>query len=186
MRDSHTKLTLQSILLHWLVAIGIILMLAMGFYMDIAEARFLMPWHKSFGVLILLFALWRIVWRMINGWPTALSNEAPAVKLVSKGIHWLLIIGSALMPLSGIIMSGFGGKGLFFFGLEVWARNPDPMNPGQTLAVNEMLSGIGHELHEIGAYVMVLAIVLHIAGAMKQHHILKNGTVKRMLGKTID
>ncbi|MED5488196.1 MAG: cytochrome b/b6 domain-containing protein, partial [Pseudomonadota bacterium] len=34
-------------------------------------------------------------------------------------------------------------------------------------------------------YTVIVALLLHIAGALKHHFVDKDGTLKRMLGKTI-
>lgn len=66
--DTYHKLSRQTVFLHWIVAVGIIGLLAVGVYMHETESFFLYPWHKSFGVLILLFVIWRIINRIKNGW----------------------------------------------------------------------------------------------------------------------
>jgi cytochrome b561 len=40
-----------------------------------------------------------------------------------------------------------------------------------------------HETHEIAGWTIIVAISLHIAGAIKHHFIDKDNTLRRMLGK---
>ena len=53
------------------------------------------------------------------------------------------------------------------------------------IALNETMASIAHETHEILGKVFILAVTLHIAGALKHHLLDKDGTLGRMLGKKI-
>lgn len=180
--DTYHKLSKQTLFLHWVVAIGMIGLLAVGIYMAETKSYFLYDWHKSFGVLILFFVVWRILWRMKNGWLQPVSEYSAAEVTLSKVVHWVLIIGTLMMPISGMMMSGLGGHGIPLFGLEILSENPDPNNPGKVLAINETLAGAGKAMHGLGGNLIIGAIVLHIAGALKHHFVDKDGTLKRMKG----
>lgn len=183
--DTQAKLSSRTVALHWIVGVMMIALLAVGVYMEENEAYALYPWHKSFGVLILLFVLPRIAWRMKNGWPQAVGDYSTVEKLLSKLVHWLLIIGTLLMPISGFMMSALGGHGVDLFGLELVARNPDPADPQNVLPLNGSLAQLGHTLHGLGGNVLIGAVLLHLVGAFKHHLVDKDGTLRRMLGKTV-
>jgi len=58
-----------AVIFHWLIAVFIIGLLVVGKYMTgLAEndpIRFeLTQWHKSFGIVVLLLSVLRIVWRL--------------------------------------------------------------------------------------------------------------------------
>ena len=89
------------------------------------------------------------------------------------------------MPLSGVLMSGFGGHGLQFFGLELMASNPDPANPAKVLPVHGAIADAAHQLHGILGNVIIAALILHVLGACKHHFLDKDGTLKRMLGRKV-
>jgi len=179
--DTQTKLSKQTVFLHWTVAIGLIVLLLSGIIMDEFDLYSLYDWHKSFGVAILAFVVWRILWRMREGWPQ--HNYSLIEIKLAKIIHWTLIAGTVLMPISGVMMSGFGGYGVPLFGWELIARNPDPANPSEVLPISEFLSEVGDELHDLGKSIILFALALHILGALKHHVIDKDNTLKRMLGK---
>ena len=184
-KDTRNKLSAMTISLHWIVALSIIVLLAMGIYMEENHAYALYPWHKSFGMLVLLFVVARILWRIYNNWPVPVSNYAKVEKITAKVVHYVLIIATLMMPVSGMLMSGLGGHGLQFFGLELMAANPDPANPGKVVAINGFIAGAAHELHEILGNVIIAALALHIIGALKHHFIDKDGTLKRMFGRKV-
>ncbi len=183
--DTSSKLGTPTIALHWIVAMMMLMMLATGIYMEQTAAYALYPWHKSFGVLIALFVVLRVLWRWQNGWPTPVRNYLPWERILSGIIHYLLIIGTVIMPVSGFMMSALGGHGVALFGLELVARNPDPVNPQEVLPLHAPLAGIAHTVHGLAGYGLVACVLLHIAGALKHHILDKDGTLRRMLGASV-
>lgn len=180
--DTPSKLSPLTVLLHWLIGLTILGMLAVGVYMTEFEVFALYGWHKSIGVLIFFVILLRVIWRMRNGWPTAVGEPRPVEHFLARTVHWLLIIGTVLMPVSGFAMSALGGHGVDVFGLELVARNPDPADPSKALPYNAALAKLAHETHHYAGYLLIAALVLHIAAAFKHHLVDKDGTLRRMLG----
>ena len=170
--DSHTKLATTTVFLHWLVGLTIIGMLATGIYMAENGVYTLYPWHKAIGFLLLFVALARVVWRMKNGWPSAVANYKPLEHKLATVVHWVLILSTLLMPISGLMV-------------EVFAPNFSVDDPEKTLPINYELSKAGAAIHFYLGYTVIVALLLHIAGALKHHLVDKDGTLKRMLGKTI-
>lgn len=183
--DTQAKLSLYTVTLHWVVGIMMIGLLGTGLYMEQNEVFALYPWHKSFGVLIALFVVLRVAWRVRNRWPSPVSDYTRVEKLLSKTVHWLLLIGTVLMPISGFMMSAMGGHGVDFFGLELVARNPDPTNPQEVVALNGNLAQIGHTVHFLAGYALIAGVVLHVIGALKHHVMDQDGTLRRMLGAEV-
>ncbi len=182
-KDSKQKLSPMTVSLHWLVAVVFITLIVVGVYMEENEVFFLYPIHKSIGILLFSVILIRVVWRIKNGWPQPVSQYKKIEKIGAKTIHWMLIIGTIMMPISGMLMSGEGGHGLHIFGLELLPSNPDEWNLGKVMPLNKSLAGLGHTLHELGGKIMIFSITLHIIGALKHHFIDKDSTLRRMFGK---
>ena len=84
-----------------------------------------------------------------------------------------------MYPASGMMMSGGGGHGITVFGLELLASNHDDIS-GKTIALNETIASIGHNLHETLVPVLILLIIIHVAGALKHHIFDKDITITRM------
>ncbi|UTW58128.1 cytochrome b [Kordiimonas sp. SCSIO 12603] len=185
MKDTFEKFSGMTVALHWLVGLSIIGLIAVGIYMEENEVYALYDIHKAFGVSIFAFILYRVFWRIKNGWPTPVGDYSKIEHLSAKVIHYVLIIGTLLFPISGMIYSGFGGYGIDVFGLQLVAENLDPNNAEEFIAHNETIASLGKEIHGILGDVMIIAILLHIAGALKHHVMDKDGTLKRMLGKSI-
>jgi cytochrome b561 len=183
--DTPQQLSKTTIILHWVVGLSMIGLLAVGQVMEIFELYSLYPIHKALGFLIFFVILARVVWRFKNGWPTPVSQYQRHEQILSKLVHWVLIIGTILMPISGFLMSAVGGHGVDVFGWEVVARNPDPVNAGKVIAHNADIAGTAHTLHGIIGKIMMGAVALHIAGALKHHIADKDNTLRRMLGKAV-
>ncbi len=165
-------------LLHLVVAIGMLTLIPIGIYMSENDVYSLYPIHKSVGAIIFLVALARVIWRMKQGWPTPLSDSNKLQQAIAKLIHWLLITATVMYPLSGLMMSLGGGRGLSVFGLELVPVNLD--SEGEIIALNNTIAGIGHDIHGILVPIVLVAVMLHIVGALKHHVVNKDATLKRM------
>ncbi len=180
MRDTFEKFSFPTIGLHWIIALGMIAMLAFGLYLEdlprSPEKGSLMGLHKSFGLLILVLASLRIVWRIRNKFPKPLSPLVSWQEKLAKFTHWLLIVGTVLMPVSGVLMSIGGGHSLAFFGMELIAEG----------GKNEMLDNIGHVIHGLGSKLLIAFIILHAVAAVKHQFMDKDGTLSRMIGKKVN
>lgn len=185
MSDTKEKLSAVTVALHWVVGLSIISMIAVGVYMTDYEEYALYPIHKSVGMLLFVVILCRVIWRIKQGWPEAASNYKAWEHTLSKIVHWLLIIATIILPVSGMLMSGLGGYGLAIFGWELLAATPNPDEVGKMIPINGAIAGTAHETHEIAGKVIFVAIVLHLCGALKHHFVDKDGTLRRMLGKRI-
>ena len=182
MTNSNKKLTLTTIILHWLVGLTVIGLIAVGLYMSENEVWSLYPIHKSIGAIIFVFILIRVIYRIKQGWLEPVSQYQSWEIALSKIIHWVLLLGTLMFPISGLIMSGAGGHGIYVFGLELLASNYSAA--GEAIAINASMAELGHKIHELLPWVLIPAIVLHIAGAWKHHLVDKDATLKRMLGKS--
>lgn len=180
MADIREKLAATTIFLHWIIAIAIIAMLAMGLYMEElprgAEKGQLIGIHMGVGLLILGFALVRAIRRLMEGFPPPVSRYKAWEHFLAKLAHWGLLIGTLALPLSGLMMTLAGGNVVKAFGVPV-------LGPFEKI---EVMAGIGHTVHGIGGKVMIFLIVLHVAGAVKHAIIDKDGTLRRMFGGRVE
>lgn len=183
MPDTKDTLSPITIALHWLIALTIITLMAVGWYMQTYEVYSLYGWHKSFGILIFAFIAVRVVWRLMQGFPEPVSPMDKLQHMVSKVVHWVLLLGTLAFPLSGMMMSGAGGHGLDLFGVELLAKNVDAVT-GKVAPLNADVASMGKSVHGIMLWVFIVAIALHIAGALKHHLFDKDRTLLRMLGRT--
>ncbi|UTW03995.1 cytochrome b [Amphritea atlantica] len=177
--DSRSQFTKTTVALHWIIALAVIGSLILGMYVEDlprgAEKFELIGLHKSVGVLVLVVALYRLIWRIRNRMPERLSPVAAWQEKVTTLVHLILLAGTLLMPLSGILMSMGGGHPVALFGVELIAGGDE----------NELLEVMGESMHGLGGNVMIAAIALHVVASVKHHLLTRDGTLQRMLGRRV-
>jgi len=178
LKNTSDKYGSITITIHWLMAIMIIMLIIVGFYMEgmpDGDGKWkIYATHKAVGLIALALALFRWFWTLTNEKPEAISSWSDTEKTIGNTTKWLLMVMILVMPMSGVIMSLAGGHDIGFFGLftiEAFAEK------------NETLGKIAHSLHGLGGGVIAVIIGLHILAAFKHHFIKKDATLKRILGK---
>ncbi|OBP15755.1 hypothetical protein A5320_10725 [Rheinheimera sp. SA_1] len=159
--------------LHWVVAIGFITLSLAGIYMANFEAWALYPVHKSVGILLLVVILLRVCWRLWCGWPGSAVEHTRAERVLATVVHWFLLLGTVLMPVSGMLYSGASGHGFGIFGWQLVAENLDPKTPGQVLPYSDFWSGLSEQVHEVAGYMLMVAVMLHLAAALKHQWVAR-------------
>ena len=157
--------------LHWLMAALIVAMVIIGLYMsDLGKEdpirRQLYDLHKSLGVLAMLLIAVRLIWLRLSP-PPALpavftENETRLVSLVKAALYLLMII----IPVSGYLMSIAGGHSVSFFSL---------FDLPSIMEKNKGAHEFFENLHSFMADVIIGAVLLHVAGAVKHRIQDKNG-----------
>lgn len=179
--DTKDKLSTATILLHWVVGVFMIYMLVSGLLMEDLEIDWLFDSHTSIGVLIVLFVVPRLAWRYMNGWPEAVADYSKFEKISGKFVHWVLLIATFLMPLSGSMMAIGGGHGLHIFSLELVASVPETASSDALHVAYPWMEQLGGKIHFlVGANLLPIALILHVLGALKHHIIDKDKTLTRM------
>lgn len=169
--------------LHWIIAFSMLCLLAIGFYMAKTETYTFYPWHKSFGILVFPVAIGRIIWRWKEGWPEPVASYHKTEQVLAKITHAVLIIATVLMPLSGMMFSAMSGHGFSLFDLTLVSPLHSPTHPAEVIPRDAHLSDVAQTMHQAAGWIMLLAICLHVLGALKHHFIDKDTTLTRMLGK---
>jgi cytochrome b561 len=168
-----------AIALHWTIALLILSLIAFGFLMtqEWVPQRFtIYQWHKSFGIMVLLLSVFRLMWRLTHR-PPALpagmkSWEIIAAKITHIGFYALMIgvplLGWAMISASRLPIEN-----------ELFYLIPLPDLPG--VAASDAVEARLKSLHQIGAKLILLLFVLHVGGALKHHFVAKDGTLARMI-----
>ena len=162
--------------LHWLIVILVVNQWVIGQRADalpngLAKLQAL-GWHKSFGMTILMLAVIRLVWRLLNPTPDLTAETKPWERVLAKISHFLLYALIFAIPLSGWMMSSAKNYPVSWFKLFQF---PDLVAPSEQL-FRQLLTA-----HHLLFAALVLVALLHIAGALKHHFIDKNDVLKRML-----
>ena len=178
MNTDQNRYTRTAMVLHWLMAVLLIGLLALGFYMhDLPlspEKLQLYSWHKWAGVTAFLLALVRLTWRMTHT-PPALPDAMPRLmKIVAHAGHYTLYLLMIAIPLSGWLMSSAKGFQTVWFGVL-----PIP----DLLEKNQELGGWLQQIHMLLNLLFMLTLLGHIGAGLKHHLIDKDDILTRMLPK---
>ncbi len=165
-------------IVHWLMALLIILMIGLGWYMadlpkedpmrDVLYMR-----HKSIGVTILILFFLRVAIRIstkIPPLPNTISFINQQLAHLGHGVIYILM---AMVPLSGYAMSNMYGFGVSMFGIDMPKLFP----------TNHEIARIAKEVHSVIPYVLLAVVILHALAALKHRFFEKpeNDVLGRML-----
>lgn len=162
--------------IHWLSAIVIVGMFAVGIWMvDLSyystwyhEAPFL---HKSVGILLALLTIFRVVWKASTASPKVTGSRFE--KIASKAVHHTMYLDLFIIFVSGYLISTEDGRGIDVFN---WFTIP---GAGALFEGQADLAGV---VHEIAAWTLIIMVVLHVLAALQHHFISKDDTLRKMIG----
>jgi cytochrome b561 len=173
MPDRYTKV---AIALHWILALGILLQIWLGFHLgDVPrgapERSAWVNFHKSTGITLAVLILLRLAWRIAHR-PPPLPATMPAwERSAAHANHVLLYVCMLGMPLTGYVATNFSKFGIKYFGLV--------MLPPWGFEDKQIYAAF-NATHKLLALVFVGLIVLHIAAALKHALFERNGILRRM------
>lgn len=154
--------TATQILLHWTIAVLIVLPLVIG--EDIkpayrAVSRGVEPAagdvfnaniHVYVGLAVLVLAIWRLAVRLRHGVPAAPREESVLLKRIAAAAHFLLYLFIFGMPITGALAWYFSFRAM-------------------------------GDIHELAKPVIIIVVGLHAAAALWQHFYMKSEVLVRML-----
>ncbi|ELR67159.1 Cytochrome B561 [Photobacterium marinum] len=165
-----------SITLHWLSAVVVIGLFAVGLWMvDLNYySQWYKPaphWHKSVGLCLAAATVLRLGWKLVKGHPKI--EGARWEKVGAKFAHGLIYLMLFGMFVSGYLISTADGRAIDVFN---WFSVP---------ALGELFpnqADIAGEIHYYLAFALIGLAVVHALAALKHHFINKDNTLKKMLG----
>ena len=163
-KNTSDKYGLTAVLIHWLSALIIFGLFALGWWMLTLtyydEWYRLGPWwHKSFGITLLIVTVLRVFWTLTNTKPKPLGSKFE--RLGAKAGHFLL--------------STADGSSISVFD---WFSVPAVITD---LPKQEDIAG---DIHWYSALSLVILAGGHGLAALKHHFINRDSTLIRMFGKT--
>ncbi len=159
--------------LHWLLAIAIFLAIGFGGLVldSMSNANIhkpgLLRMHIALGALILLFTILRLAIRVRTPRPAAIASGNALMDKLAVGIQHLLYVLTIMVALAGLTLA---------FSVNLFAVLYQ--HTGRLPANFE--NYFAHTVHGLLAYALLAAVALHVAGALKNQFILKNGIFSRL------
>ena len=177
LRNSETAFGAVTKCLHWLTAVLIGGLLALGYYMvgltyyDRWYHQSLMV-HKACGMLVFVLGVMTLGWRWLSPSPAHQASLKQWERTAATAMHHSLFLLVFLIPVSGFLISTSEGKGVEFFDCFVVS----PIVP-----VDEHLRDLAIKVHFYCAYTTAMLVLLHAGAALKHQLIDRDGTLARML-----
>jgi cytochrome b561 len=179
MNNTQTYYGYISMFFHWLSALAIIMLFALGYYM--VDLGYYDQWyneapklHESIGILLFIFMLCRVIWRYIQLKPAHLASHSNLERKAGKFIHSALYLLIFIIMISGYLISTADDRGIDVFELFVIP------GLGSFIENQEDLAGL---VHKWLAYLLITLSLLHALAALKHHFIDQDNTLNRMIGR---
>ena len=167
-----------TITIHWLVAVIIIGLFSLGFWM--VELGYYHPWykqgpdlHRSIGIVLFALMVFRLILKIIQTKPVLISSHSKLEHLAGSLTHKLLYILVFVIMFSGYLISTADGRAI-----EVFQLITVP-SLGELFSNQEDIAGL---IHQYVAYSLMAIVIVHALAALKHHFIDKDNTLTRMLG----
>ncbi|MBE8220305.1 MAG: cytochrome b [Alphaproteobacteria bacterium] len=165
-------------ILHWTIAILIILLVPMGIFATmIPEGTSFRGYyyvtHKSLGFSVLILVFARLAWNIWGSRRPALATELKLwERRLAHTMHILLYVLMIGLPISGFMMSNFGGASSHFF---FWDITPFFE---KSIPTRDIL-GLMHKV--VLPYLLYIFLGTHILGALKHQFIDKHENALRRM-----
>lgn len=182
--NSATRYGVVAMSLHWLIAVAVIALLALGMVMTRLPLgdplKFdLYQLHKSIGILVFLLSCARLGWRLANPpppLPLSLPDwERRAARITHTAFYLLMIV----LPITGWMLVSASPWNIPTrpFGLFMLPHLPWFSTHPQKARLEDALI----EVHSLGGWIFAALLALHVAAALRHHFILRNTVLRRML-----
>lgn len=165
-------------IIHWIMALLILGLIAVGWYMVQLERGdpmigTLYGLHKSFGVMVIMLAILRVFFRLFTKIPEHPKQFTKTVRIFSRIGHFTLYALFISIPISGYAMSSMAGYSVKLFGYTL----------PSIFEKNKEIGGLMHEYHELLPYILLAVIALHIMAVVKHRFfdVKSNDVLPRML-----
>lgn len=177
-RNSATQYGIVAMVLHWAVAITIVGLFALGYWM--VDLDYYHEWykqgpdiHRSIGILLFAAMVLRVLWRLTNPKPRELPTHSRFEVLAAHATHLVLYLLIFTAMVSGYLISTADGSSISVFSwFEV---------PSVTGRIKGMEDTAGL-VHYWVTWALVGLASLHALAALKHHLVDKDDTLRRMLG----
>jgi len=176
-----------AVLLHWVIAALVVTNLVVGCLFEFLPKGALRPaidLHKSFGLTVLGLAILRLLWRLTHA-PPPLPPYSAWERRTANAVHGFLYAMMFVLPISGW-MHDSAWKGTAGHPMKLYFVIPF-FRIGAIEHLDPVTKAHWHGalllVHATFAYLIAIALVMHVAGALKHQFIDGVPEVQRMWWK---
>ncbi len=170
--------------LHWAIAVLLVGNIFLAWNMEDSNhqpVEDLFQLHKSIGITVLFLSIARLIWRLLNP-PPALPDDMKSIeKKASHFVHIVFYVAMIAIPLSGWILVSASkfSVSTVLFGTVSWPHLP--FLPELSDQAKDLLYIPVEFIHSKFAWVVIILLGLHVAGAIKHQFAGEDGVLKRMI-----
>ena len=183
-RRAADRYTIVAITLHWLIALAILVMVAVGLTMVNVKLAPMVQFklyqlHKSVGITVLVLAVLRLLWRLTHRPPPLPADMPRLERQAAGGTHILLYCLMLGMPLIGWALVSASPLNIptFLYGVIPWPHLPIL----STLHDKAPVEAVLKHVHAYGAFVLIALVLLHVAAALRHHVLIRDDVLRRMI-----
>lgn len=162
--------------LHWASAALILALVPLGFSMQAASGEtklILYHAHAILGVLVGLLTLARLIWWLALDRKPQAQFGSPVQRRLAKAVHGGLYLALVVLAVSGLVLTVSSGLASAFLAGD-WAQMP-----------TSYADLPPRRAHGFMARVLIALFVMHLVGALYHHWIRRDGTLGRMMPKSL-
>ena len=177
--DPHGDTVLQryskpAIGLHWLVAVLIVIVGAIGLYFGWArrgEKPFWLNLHATVGMAMLIAICARVVYRLAHRPPPLPDGTSRIEEMAAKGAHFLMYVLMVAIPAAGLVA--------FIWHARIFDFGAFQVDLGVTS--DRSIFHPAQSIHKWLAYGFFIVVGLHVLAAVWRQFILRDHLLERML-----
>ncbi|MBU6488074.1 MAG: cytochrome b/b6 domain-containing protein [Burkholderiales bacterium] len=177
LRDNGLRFSPVTIALHWLVAALVLSIIVIESIGLLRPDPSLVRLENLLAALLLPISAYRFWARVTSYHPLPLGTPNPVEVIVSRSVAIGLALAMVLLPIAAWLCKSAADIAIELPGGYVI---PALMAPSPSAA------GVLRVLFDVGGAAFLLGLALHLFGALKNHFVLKNDVLKRMLGKHVE
>jgi cytochrome b561 len=178
------RYTLVAIILHWVMALGIVALAGIGLamtHLDLGPMKLfqLYQLHKSIGITILLAAVLRLIWRLAHRPPELPSSMPPIARRMAESSHLSLYVLLLALPLTGwaLVSASVLDIPTVLYGFVPWPHLPILSTLDNKKPVEDALKLV----HAYGAWALIALVAGHAGAALHHHFIAGDDVLRRIL-----
>jgi cytochrome b561 len=167
------RFALPSRILHWLMAPMVIAQLLIGLTMvaSLSYYPLLLAIHRPLGILILIFAVIRLVNRLTHKLPPFLATMSPAERRIASWSEYALYALLLAQPLTGWAMLSAARSPIVM---------PGPFElPGIAPHSIDVYAAL-REAHDVFAVLLFMTFTAHVCAVLFHTLVLRDGLLDRM------
>ena len=177
--DAPVRYPLSARILHWAVAIGVLVQVVLGWASELSSdretSRCLIHLHYQLGMLLLALMVVRSGRRLFGGIPALESGRQRWRRPLAATVHALLYLLLFVLPMSGYVIWVWMGASMEVFGMLHVPRLFSPP------ADDETWRAAAWYVHYWAGWVLLGLVALHVAAAFWHQFVRRDGLITRRM-----